>query len=125
MGPESLYCSKWRKISKSCSDLDLGPPMRNIELVRDIFKYNNVFQFHVLRSINSYVINYMCVCAHRSMCVCKNTHTHTHGCTPNQKNILQLLQFATSAVTAVTAVILYSQNTFTAVTAVTAVSYEP
>ena len=34
---------------KSHSDLDLGPTMPNIELVRDIFIYNNVFKFHVPR----------------------------------------------------------------------------
>ena len=39
------------KISKSHSDLDLGPTMPNIELVQDIFIYYNVFQFHVPRSI--------------------------------------------------------------------------
>ena len=38
-----------RKISKSHSDLDLGPTMPNIELVRDIFIYYKVFQFHVPR----------------------------------------------------------------------------
>ena len=36
-------------ISKSRSDLDFGPTMRSIELVRDIFIYNNVFKFHVPR----------------------------------------------------------------------------
>ena len=37
MGPDSLYCGKWRKISKSRRDLDLGPIsyMSNIKLVRD------------------------------------------------------------------------------------------
>ena len=39
------------KISKSRSDLDLGRTMPNIELVRDIFIYYNVFQFHVPRLI--------------------------------------------------------------------------
>ena len=45
MGPDSLHCDcgKWRKISKSRSDLDLGPTMPSIELVRDIFIYYNVF----------------------------------------------------------------------------------
>ena len=33
MGPESLYCSKWRKISKSRHGLDLGPTMPNIAVV--------------------------------------------------------------------------------------------
>ena len=52
MGPESLYCSKYRKISKSCLDLDLGLTMPNIELVRVIFIYYNVFKFHVPRLIS-------------------------------------------------------------------------
>ena len=34
---------------QSRSDLDLCPTMPNIELVRDIFIYYNVFQFHVPR----------------------------------------------------------------------------
>ena len=25
MGPDSLYCGKWKKLSKSRHDLDLGP----------------------------------------------------------------------------------------------------
>ena len=63
MGPDSLHCGKWRKISKSRSDLDLGPTMLNMELVRDIFICNNVFKFHVPRSIT-----FLSYCAH--------THTH-------------------------------------------------
>ena len=47
MGPDSLYCGKWRKIWKSRSDLDLDPIMPNFELVRDIFIYN---KFHLPRS---------------------------------------------------------------------------
>ena len=46
-GPDSLYCGKWRKHS----DLDLGTIMHNIELVQDIFIYNNVFKFHFPRLI--------------------------------------------------------------------------
>ena len=34
---DSLYCGKWRKISKSNHDLDLGPTMPIIKLVRVIF----------------------------------------------------------------------------------------
>ena len=47
MGPDSLYCGKWRKMSHH--DLDLALP--NIELVRDIFIYYDVLKFHVNRSI--------------------------------------------------------------------------
>ena len=53
MGPDSLYCSKWRKKFKnSRRDLDLGPTMPNIELVGVICIYYNVFKFHVHRSIS-------------------------------------------------------------------------
>ena len=31
MGPDNLYCSKRRKMSKSCHDLELGLTMPNIE----------------------------------------------------------------------------------------------
>ena len=43
MGPKNLYCNKWRKISKSHCDLDLGPTMPNIELVRVIFIYTTMY----------------------------------------------------------------------------------
>ena len=36
---------------QSGSDLNLGPTMPNIELVRDIFIYKNVFKFNVHRLI--------------------------------------------------------------------------
>ena len=45
MGPDILYSGKWRKISKSRDDPDLGPAMPNIELVRDIFIYYDVLKF--------------------------------------------------------------------------------
>ena len=64
MNYDSLYCSKWRKIPKSHSDLDLGPAKPNIELLRLIFIYYNVFKFHIPRSISFGVI------------VQKHTHTH-------------------------------------------------
>ena len=37
----SMYCGKWRKISKSSRDLDLDRTMPNVELVRAIFIYYN------------------------------------------------------------------------------------
>ena len=49
IGPDSLYCGKWGKILNAYSDLDLDLTMLNIELVRAIFIYYNVFQFHVPR----------------------------------------------------------------------------
>ena len=33
----SLYCGKWRKISKTCCDLDLDRTVPNVEPIRDIF----------------------------------------------------------------------------------------
>ena len=44
MGLDSLYCGKWRKISKSRRDLDLDRTMPNVELVRAIFIYYNILQ---------------------------------------------------------------------------------
>ena len=38
-------------ISKSCHDIDLGPPMPNIELVRNTFIYYDVLKFCIHRSI--------------------------------------------------------------------------
>ena len=35
-----LYCGKWGKISKSCSDLDLDRTMYNVKLILDIFIYS-------------------------------------------------------------------------------------
>ena len=46
IGLDSLYCGKWRTISKSRHDLDLDRTMPNIELVRAIFIYYNVLNTH-------------------------------------------------------------------------------
>ena len=46
MGPDSLYCSKWGNLLKGGSVFDLNPTISNIKLV-----INNVFKFHVPRSI--------------------------------------------------------------------------
>ena len=51
-GPDSLYCGKWGKRLKAYSDLDLDPMILNIELIRAIFIYYKVLQFHVPRSIS-------------------------------------------------------------------------
>ena len=45
MGLDSLYCGKWRKISKSRRDLDLDWTMPNVELFQAIFTYYNMFKF--------------------------------------------------------------------------------
>ena len=39
-------------VSKSRHDLDLGPTMPNIKIVRAIFIFHNVIKFHVPRSIS-------------------------------------------------------------------------
>ena len=52
IGPDSLYCGKWGKVLNAYSDLDLDPMKLNIELVRAIFIYYNVFRFCVPRSIS-------------------------------------------------------------------------
>ena len=78
MGPESLYCSNWRKISKPCRDLDLGLTMPNIGFVRVVFIYYNVFKFDVPRSISFRVI----MQKHTP----GNTHTHTHTYTDAHKD---------------------------------------
>ena len=54
------------KIWNAYRDLDLDPTKLNIELVRAIFIFYNVFQFRVPRSISFRVI------------MQKHTHTHTH-----------------------------------------------
>ena len=89
MGPESLYCSKWRKISKPCRDLDLGPTLPNIELVPVIFIYYNVFKIHVPRSISFRVI----VQKHIHM----ETHTHTHTDAHKDSNESSIVAFCKNA----------------------------
>ena len=49
---DSLYCGKWGEFLNAFSDLDLDPMKLNTELLRAIFIYYNVFQFHVPRSIS-------------------------------------------------------------------------
>ena len=72
-------------------DLDLDVTMPIIELVRDIFIYYNVFQFHVPTSIIivaflenatiGYSLESLCVCVCVSVCVC------VCFCTITQKEI--------------------------------------
>ena len=45
-------------VVKSSSDLDLGPTMPNIKLVRYIFIYYDVIEFHVPRSITIIMLHY-------------------------------------------------------------------
>ena len=82
MGPDILYCGKWRKNSKSCLDLDLGLTMPNIGLFRVIFIYYNVFKFHVPRSILT----------HTETHTRAHTHTYTHTDAhkdPNEYSIVE------------------------------------
>ena len=67
------YCGKWRKISKSCHDLDLDRTMPNIEHVQDIFiLYYNIFKFQVPRSI---IFGLSCLQTHKQ----RHTHTQPHN----------------------------------------------
>ena len=76
-----LYCGKWRKISKSRPDLDLGPTMPNIKLVPVIFIYYNAFKFQVPRSKTH---------------TRKHTHTHTDAHKDSDEySIVAFLQNAT------------------------------
>ena len=65
MGLDSLYCGKWRKISKSHRDLDLDQTMPNVELVRAIFIYYSMFKFKWTEPLFFELS-------------CTQTHTHTH-----------------------------------------------
>ena len=66
MGLDSLYCGKWRKISKSRCDLDLDRTMPNVELVRAYF---HILQYvQVSSRLNHYFLSYR---------VHRQTHTHT------------------------------------------------
>ena len=58
IGLDSLYCGKWRKISKSRHDLDLDRTMPNVELIRAIFKYYNMIKFQGDWTIIFWVIVY-------------------------------------------------------------------
>ena len=56
IGLDSLYCGKWRKISKSRCDLDLDRTMSNVELVRAIFQILQYVQ--VSSGLNHYFLSY-------------------------------------------------------------------
>ena len=47
IGPDRLYCGKYRKSSKSRRDLDLVQTMPNVELFQAIFICYNMFKFQV------------------------------------------------------------------------------
>ena len=73
MGLDSLYCGKWRKVSKSRRDLDLDQTMPNIELVRAIFIYHSMFKFQVV-----YTETHTQTDRHKDRWTDRQTHTHTH-----------------------------------------------
>ena len=58
IGLDSLYCGKWRKISKSRRDFDLDRTMPSVKLVWAIFINYNMFKFQVDWTINFQVIVY-------------------------------------------------------------------
>ena len=77
---DSLYCGK-NSMQKSCSDLDLGPTMPNIELFRDIFIYYNVYSNFMF--LNGLFFELSCknmeTHAHTHTHTYAHTHTHTHA----------------------------------------------
>ena len=79
MGLDSLYCGKWRKISKSHRDLDLDQTMPNVELVRAIFIYYSIFK--VSSGLNYYFLSYR---VHRDTHTDRQTPTHQDGRTDRQ-----------------------------------------
>ena len=71
MGPESLYCSKWRKITKSCWDLELGLTTPNIEFV-PVFSFTTMY-------LNFMFLDRFLFTSHRAKThTHMKTHTHTH-----------------------------------------------
>ena len=66
------------------SDLDLDPTKLNIELIRAIFIYYNIFQF-VFQDRFLFELS------------CKNTHTHTHTHTHTDSNEYPIVAFSKNA----------------------------
>ena len=73
IGLDSLYCGKSRKISKSCSDLDLDRIMPNVELIR--FSYTTICSSFKWIEILSFELS------------CTQTDTHTDTQTDRQTDI--------------------------------------
>ena len=69
MGPDSLYCGKYRKISKSLPDLDIGPTMPN-----KLFSYTTMYLTFMF--LNQFLFELLCKHTHTHRH--KHTHTHTH-----------------------------------------------
>ena len=72
---------KWGKFLNAYSDLDLDLTKLNIELVRAIFIYYNVFQS---RDLDPFLFELSC----------KNTHTHTYthySCVFQKRNYKNVL----------------------------------
>ena len=49
----SLYCGRWRKVSKSCRDLDLNQTMSNLS---ELFSYTTVQYVQVSSGLNHYFL---------------------------------------------------------------------
>ena len=68
IGLDTLYCGKWRKLSKSHYDLDLDRTMPNVELIRTI-SYITICS--VSRGLNHFFFELSC-----TQC---QTDKHTDG----------------------------------------------
>ena len=75
MGLDSLYCGKWRKISKSRHDLDLDRTMPNVELV-ELFSYTTICSS--FKSIEPLFFELLCTQTHTQTDRRTDRHTHTH-----------------------------------------------
>ena len=80
MGLDSLYCGKWRKISKSRRDLDLDRTMPNVELVRAVFMYYSMFKFHAIEPLF-----FELSCTQTDRHTDRQTDTQTNGHTDNDE----------------------------------------
>ena len=76
MGLDSLYCGKWRKISKSRRDLDLDRTMPNVE-PSELFSYTTVCSSFT--SIDPLFFELSCTQTDRQ------THRQTHRHTDNDE----------------------------------------
>ena len=75
IGPDNLYCGKWRKISKSRRDLDLDQTMPNVEL-SELFSYTTICSS--FKWIKLLFFELSCVHTHTHTRTHTHPHTHTH-----------------------------------------------
>ena len=86
IGPDSLYCGKFRNISKSHHDHDLDRTMPNVELIRAIFIYYNNVQ--VSSGLKLYFFSYR---VHRQTDRHTDTDGHKYSIVAVDKNSLLLI----------------------------------